>query len=176
MQRSSQLVLAAGAASQFAVTLSILGEAAAFNSSDYKALVCVFLQGGCDYANTVIPFDAVSYAKYAQIRGAASSGSLAVNQSDLTQTLLVPTTSLAEGRQYALNPAMTGMTDLFNRGIAAVQLNVGPLVMPLTRAQYASGNTSQYPIPPKLFSHNDQVNIWQTYATEGATEGWGAAG
>ena len=68
---------------------------------------------------------------------------------------------------------MPGMAQLFNTGKAAVQLNVGPLVVPLTRAQYSSNNRALYPLPPKLFSHNDQQSVWQSSSPEGSTVGWG---
>jgi uncharacterized protein (DUF1501 family) len=87
--------------------------------------------------------------------------------------VLTPTVPLAGGRQYALHPAMPGMAQLFNTGKAAVQLNVGPLVVPLTRAQYSSNNRALYPLPPKLFSHNDQQSVWQSSSPEGSTVGWG---
>lgn len=173
LQRSSSVALA-GVAAPFAVNLAAIGEAAAFNATDYKALVCVFLYGGNDYAHTVVTYDADSHDKYSKIRGVSSGAdSLVIPRADLAATLLKPSTALAGGRQYALHPNMTGLADLFNRGKAAIQLNVGPLVSPLTRAQYQSGNTAKYPIPPKLFSHNDQQSVWQSYAAEGATEGWG---
>ena len=173
LQRSSSLALA-GVAAPFALNLAAIGEAAAFNATDYKALVCIFLFGGSDQAHTVVNFDEVSHAKYAKIRGIDSGqNNLVLSRTDLAGTLLKPTSPLAEGRQYALNPNMPGLASLFNRGKAAVQLNVGPLVAPITRAQYQSGNTAKYPIPPKLFSHNDQQSVWQSYAAEGTTEGWG---
>ncbi|RYF37104.1 MAG: DUF1501 domain-containing protein, partial [Comamonadaceae bacterium] len=130
LRRSGQLALA-GSALPFALNLAAVGEAAAFNATDYKALVCVFLFGGNDYGNTVITYDDASYARYASIRGA-----IAIGRDALAPTVLRPTAALPGGRQYALHPAMAGMTNLFNTGKAAVQLNVGPLVVPLTRAQY----------------------------------------
>ena len=174
LRRSTQLGLA-GTALPFALNLAAMGEAAAFTATDYKALVCVFLYGGNDYANTVITYDDDSYNKYATIRGGSgqSGGGIAIAKADLTATLLNPTTALAAGRQYALHPAMTGLAGLFNAGKAAVQLNVGPLVAPLTRAQYSGSNRALYPLPPKLFSHNDQQSVWQSSSPEGSTVGWG---
>ncbi len=174
LRRSTQLGLA-GTALPFALNLAAMGEAAAFTATDYKALVCVFLYGGNDYANTVITYDDDSYNKYASIRGGSgqSGGGIAIAKADLAATLLNPTTALAAGRQYALHPAMTGLAGLFNAGKAAVQLNVGPLVVPLTRAQYSNSNRTLYPLPPKLFSHNDQQSIWQSSSPEGSTVGWG---
>ncbi|MFN3375220.1 MAG: DUF1501 domain-containing protein [Burkholderiaceae bacterium] len=175
LRRSAQLGLA-GTALPFALNLAAIGEAAAFNATDYRALVCVFLYGGNDYANTVITYDDASYNRYASIRGGGggqTAGGIALAKSDLVGTLLNPTTALPDGRQYALHPSMPGMANLFNTGKAAVLLNVGPLVVPLTRAQYNSADRVRYPLPPKLFSHNDQQSIWQSSSPEGSTVGWG---
>ncbi|MDZ7921290.1 DUF1501 domain-containing protein [Rhodoferax sp.] len=174
LQRAGQLTLA-GTALPTALNLAALGEAAAATATDYKALVCVFLYGGNDYANTVVTFDPASYARYAAVRGGTgeAGGGIALARAELERTLLKPQQALAEGRQYALHPAMTGLADLFNAGQAAVQLNVGPLVVPLTRAQFNSADRKTYPLPPKLFSHNDQQSIWQSSSPEGSTVGWG---
>ncbi|OUM03865.1 DUF1501 domain-containing protein [Variovorax sp. JS1663] len=177
LRRSGQLAMA-GSALPFALNLAAIGEAAAQAAGDdYKALVCVFLFGGNDYANTVITYDDTSYNAYSAIRGGGAgqtAGGVAIAKADLTPTLLTPTTPLADGRQYALHPSMTELATLFNTDAkAAVQLNVGPLVVPLTRAQYNSGNRKLYPVPPKLFSHNDQQSTWQSSSPEGSTVGWG---
>lgn len=68
---------------------------------------------------------------------------------------------------------MTRMANLFNIGKAAIQLNVGPLVVPLTRDNYNSTDHKTYPRPPQLFSHNDQRSIWDSLSPEGAKIGWG---
>jgi uncharacterized protein (DUF1501 family) len=165
-----------GTALPTALNLAAMGEAAAFNATDYKALVCVFLYGGNDYANTVVPYDNTNYDLYSTIRQGGVSrtaGGIALGQAAMTPTLLAPSTALAGGVQYALNPSMTGLAGLFNAGKAAVQLNVGPLVVPLTKAQYSGSDRSTYPLPPKLFSHNDQQSIWQSSSPEGSTIGWG---
>lgn len=182
LKRSGQLALT-GTALPLALNLAAMGEAAAFNSTsgDYKALVCVFLYGGNDYGNTVVPYDNANYDLYSTIRGGGagrSAGGIALAQSALTPTLLnpsaVPTDALGSTtRQFALNPGMTALANLFNSGQAAVQLNVGPLVKPLTRDQYNSSNRVLYPRPPQLFSHNDQQSIWQSSSPEGSTIGWG---
>ena len=164
LRRSAQLALS-GTALPMALNLAAIGEAAAFDATDYKALVCVFLYGANDYANTVVTYDDASYNQYSTIRGGGAgqtAGGIALAKSALTATLLNPTTALAGGRQYALHPAMTGLANLFNSGKAAVQLNVGPLVVPLTKAQYSGSDRTKYPLPPKLFSHNDQQSIWQS--------------
>jgi uncharacterized protein (DUF1501 family) len=175
LRRAGQLAFT-GAALPTALNLAAMGEAAAFNATDYKALVCVFLFGGNDHDNTVVNYDLDSYGRYNTIRGGRpdfSGGGIAIPRADLAATVLNPTTPLPNGRQYALHPAMTGLAGLFNSGSAAVQLNVGPLVVPLTRTQYNNSNRVLYPRPPKLFSHNDQQSVWQTSGVEGTTRGWG---
>jgi uncharacterized protein (DUF1501 family) len=177
LRRSAQLAMT-GAALPLALNLAAMSEAAAFDATDYKALVCVFLYGGNDYANTVITYDDPSYNAYSTIRGGGvgqTAGGIALAKADLAATLLSPTTALADGRQYALHPAMTGLAGLFNGGHAAVQLNVGPLTVPLTRAQYSGVDRKTYPLPPKLFSHNDQQSIWQSSSPEGSRVGWGGS-
>ncbi|VWX59846.1 conserved hypothetical protein [Burkholderiales bacterium 8X] len=175
LRRSGQLAMT-GTALPFALNLASMGEAAAQAASgdDYKALVCVFLFGGNDYANTVVTYDDPSYTAYSTIRVPQASGGVAIAKADLAPTLLVPDTALADGRQYALHPAMTKLAALFNTDKkVAVQLNVGPLVVPLTRATFNNSNKKLYPVPPKLFSHNDQQSTWQSSSPEGSTVGWG---
>lgn len=178
LRRSGQLAMA-GSALPFALNLAAIGEAAAQAApgDDYKALVCVFLFGGNDYANTVVTYDDPSYNAYSAIRGGGAgqtAGGIALAKADLAATLLSPSTALADGRQYALHPAMTALAGLFNTDAKmAVQLNVGPLVVPLTRAQFNNSNKKLYPQPPKLFSHNDQQSTWQSSSPEGSTVGWG---
>ena len=97
MRRMGQLSIA-GVAAPWAVNLAAIGEAAAFNAgSDYKALVCIFLYGGNDNGNTLIPVDAEGYADYAKVRD-----TLATAKSALSATTLKPATALPNGRQYAL--------------------------------------------------------------------------
>lgn len=183
LKRTGQLALS-GTALPLALNLAAIGEAAAFNAvaNDYKALVCVFLYGGNDYGNTVVPYDNASYDLYNTIRGGGTgrmAGGIALGQADMAGTLLaplpadIPVDVLGVSRQFALNPTMTAMAGLFNSGHAAVQLNVGPLVKPLTRAQYNSTDRIANPRPPQLFSHNDQQSIWQSSSPEGSTVGWG---
>ena len=179
LKRSGQLALT-GTALPLALNLAAIGEAAAFDATDYKALVCVFMYGGNDYANTVVTYDNPSYNLYSTVRGGGAgqtAGGIALARADLAATLLnpavVPADVLGQARQYALHPSMTGLAGLFNTGRAAVQLNVGPLVVPMTRVQYSSSNRVLNPLPPQLFSHNDQQSIWQSSSPEGSTVGWG---
>ncbi|PIF73803.1 uncharacterized protein (DUF1501 family) [Variovorax sp. 54] len=177
LRRSGQLAMA-GSALPMALNLALMGDAAAQAAGDdYKALVCVFLYGGNDHANTVVTYDDASYNAYSAIRGGGpgqTAGGIALSKASLAATLLNPTTTLPEGRQYALHPSMSQLATLFNTDAKlAVQLNVGPLVVPLTRAQFTNGNRKLYPLPPSLFSHNDQQSIWQSSSPEGSTIGWG---
>ena len=164
MQRASALSIA-GAATPFVLNLAAIGEAAAATASDYKAIVCVFLYGGNDYANTLIPADSANYALYNAQRSA-----LAYSQSALGPTTLAPTTALAGGRTYALAPELAPLMPIFNAGKMAVVLNVGTLIQPTSKAQY---NAKSVPLPPKLLSHNDQQSFWQSSSAEGAPSGWG---
>ena len=172
LRRAAQLG-ALGAAAPLAMNLAAIGEAAAAETSgedDYKALVCIFLLGGNDHGNTLVPYDVANYGRYVNIRGAIS-----YRREDLAPTLLAPAAGqvLTDHLQYAFAPQLPRFKVLFDRGRMAVQLNVGPLIVPLTRAQYESSNRALYPLPPKLFSHNDQQSIWQADGSEGTTVGWG---
>ncbi len=164
LNRSAALSVA-GAAAPFALSLGAIGEAAAATATDYKALVCVFLNGGNDYANSVIPYDAANYALYQGLRP-----NLAYARSALDATLLNPVTAPAPGRQYALAPELAPLIAPFNAGKLAVMLNLGTLVQPTTKAQYTAKSV---PLPPKLFSHNDQQSYFQSSSPEGANSGWG---
>ena len=130
--------------------------AMASTTSDYKALVCVFLYGGNDANNTLVPFDTAGYGKYANLRGP-----LALAQNQLLQLGSMP--------NFALHPSLTGMQSLINSGAAAAVANVGTLIQPLNRAIYLAGKSS----PTNLFSHSDQQQEWQNAAASGATQtGW----
>ncbi len=164
LQHASALSVA-GVATPWALNLACLGEAAAATASDYKALVCVFLYGGNDYGNTLIPYDQSNYNAYNGLRP-----TMAYARTALASTILTPSTALANGRQYALAPELAPLLPLFDAGQMAVLLNVGTLIQPTTKAQYLAKTV---PLPPKLFSHNDQQSVWQSSAPEGATSGWG---
>ena len=164
LQRAGQLGVA-GIATPWALNMAAMGEAAAFSANDYKALVCVFLYGANDHANTVVPYDAANHARYAAIRTG-----IAIPQASLAATLLNPTTALSDGMQLALAPELAKLMPIFDAGKLAIQLNVGPLIQPTTLAQYKAKSV---PLPPKLFSHNDQQSVWQSSSPEGAVLGWG---
>lgn len=164
LKRSAALGVA-GAATPFVMNLAAIGEAAAAVPGDYKALVCIFLFGGNDYANTLTPYDQASYDLQAGFRGA-----LAHPRATLDATVLNPVTALPGGRRYALAPQLAPLVPLFDQGRLAVALNVGTLIEPTTKDQYRARSVR---LPPKLFSHNDQQSFWQASNPEGATSGWG---
>ncbi len=149
LKRSAALGLA-GVATPFVTSLGAIGEAAAATATDYKAMVCIFLYGGNDYANTLTPYDQPSYDRYL-----AARSNIAHGRDSLAATLLKPSQALADGRQYALAPTMRSLLSLFDGGRLAPILNVGTLVQPTTKAQYQANAVR---LPPKLFSHNDQLH------------------
>lgn len=125
-------------------------------TSDYKALVCVFLYGGNDANNMIVPFDTQGYANYSSIRAG-----LALPQSSLL--------TLNPLQNFALHGSLPEVQSLFNAGNAAIVANVGTLTQPMTRAKYLAGST----VPTNLFSHPDQQEEWQNAAQSGDTStGW----
>lgn len=137
--------------------------AATGSGTDYKALVCVFLYGGNDSNNMIVPFDATDYASYAAVRQGLA----------LPQNTLLPISLLAggDGRQWSLHPAMTGLQTLFAQQRVAILANVGPLVAPVTLDGWNNGTAA---LPPQLFSHSDQTLHWQTsIPDQPPTTGWG---
>jgi uncharacterized protein (DUF1501 family) len=172
-----------GAAAPLALNLSAMGTATAQTAGDYKAIVCLFLFGGNDSMNMVLPTDTASWANYTAIRnqapdpiallaaGTAANAGAAVGTPARLGGVLPITPTNAQGRSFALHPLMGSLQSLFNTDKRlAIVPNVGPLRAPTTKAQYAA---TSHPKPAKLFSHNDQQNTWQSFATEGATKGWG---
>ncbi|MCE3603247.1 DUF1501 domain-containing protein [Massilia sp. P8910] len=168
LQRASALSVA-GVAAPWAINVAAMAEASAATATDYKALVCVFLYGGNDYANTVTPYDAGSHALYQSYRPNFAHSRAALAATALTPTV-APVDSAGFQHQYALAPNLAPLVPLFNDGKLAVMLNVGTLVQPITKLQYTNKSVR---VPPKLFSHNDQQSIFQSSSPEGATSGWG---
>jgi uncharacterized protein (DUF1501 family) len=138
------------------------------NITDYKALVCIFLAGGNDSNNMVMPTTTSEYSNYSAIRTPV----LAIPQSNLLSLKKSDGTDYmdADGHTFGLHPACPELQQLFKDGKLAVLMNAGTLVMPITRAQYQSGGQR----PPQLFSHADQVTQWQTSVPDQpALTGWG---
>lgn len=139
---------------------------------DYKALVCLFLFGGNDSWNMVVPTSTAEYNAYARSRGAGTSSSLAVDRAAL---LPIPQAGALPGdATYGMHPSMSGLRDLFQTGHAAVLANVGPLIRPTTKAQYQAAATTGHALPPQLFSHNDQQDQWHSLRGRAILRsGWG---
>ena len=140
--------------------LNMIHAMAAAPSTGYQALVCIFLFGGNDSNNLLVPNDSAGYANYATIRSTLA----------LPQNSLLPIIAKSGNVPYGLHPNLTNLQGLFNTGQLAVVANVGTLAQPLTRAQFQS-NTGTIPI--NLFSHSDQQGQWQTAQFDGyAPTGW----
>ena len=142
----------------------------AANTSGYKALVCVFLLGGMDNHDVLLPFDQTSYDAFRGVRQTLLSRQGTSRQRSALLEIVPNDTSILGGRQVALPPEMPQMRTLFNQGRVAIVANVGPLIEPTTRALFESGAAR---VPPQLFSHNDQQSVWQSSRPEGAQFGWG---
>jgi uncharacterized protein (DUF1501 family) len=144
----------------FALTNAALASTSA-KFEDYKALVCVFLYGGNDSFNMLVPTDDREYQIYQQVRqGLAYS-----------QNALLPINPLST-QSYSLGMpnAMSAVHDLFGQNKLSIVANTGPLVQPLTKQQAAQDRTL---LPPQLFSHNDQQNQWQSAKLQNsAFTGW----
>lgn len=145
--------------------LSFLGKVNAFAQSappDYKALVCVFLSGGNDSHNMVVPLNGTDYAAYKSARGTLALPDLNGAMVNIVNT---------DGKPYGLNPGLLALQPLWNQGSLAILANAGMLVQPVTRTQFLA---NAVPVPTNLFSHSDQVQQIQTGipSTSGGT-GWG---
>jgi uncharacterized protein (DUF1501 family) len=131
-------------------------------SADYKALVCLFLAGGNDANNLLVPFDPASYAVYAAARG---------NLALVRDELLPLKTRNSIGPALALHGAVPELRELFDGGHLAMLANVGTLVVPTTKEQFKAKSV---PLPGQLFSHNDQQVQWQSSVPDKMfSTGWG---
>ncbi|MDO9091776.1 MAG: DUF1501 domain-containing protein [Rubrivivax sp.] len=193
LRHAGTLGALAGAGAPMAINLLAAGNAAAQSAGDYKALVCIFLFGGNDTYNMVLPTDGhngtgaptpgSSWAAYSSTRnqtpdslalmapGTAPVASAAAG-SPMRLGGVLPISPLnAQGRTLALHPVMGGLQTLFDTDRRlAVLPNIGPLILPTSKAQYSQNSHRK---PASLFSHNDQQNTWQSLGPEGTTQGWG---
>ncbi|MEP7102408.1 MAG: DUF1501 domain-containing protein [Burkholderiales bacterium] len=179
-----------GAAVPFALNLASLNTAVA-QTADYKAIVCLFFYGGNDSSHMVLRTDATSFNEYTRLRSVApesialkAPGTAAVATAALASPdrlggvrAITPkfTAGLAGSAEnspftYALHPSMPEVQSLFATGRLAILANAGPLVQPLTRAEYVA---NVLPRPKALGSHNDQQSTWQALGPEGVKIGWG---
>lgn len=158
-------------------TMSGLGfnNAWAADTGGYKAMVCIFLKGGMDGADTILPYDQASYNQLSNVRsglfGAYNSTSSAStrNRANLLRMNLENAGSFG-GREFAMPQQLAPLHSMFEDGDLAVVGNVGPLIEPTTRA--AMDNNSAI-LPKRLFSHNDQQSTWMSFGVEGVARGWG---
>lgn len=173
MNRRSFLGQSACAGLGLTGMLSTLGTLRLFNATlsaqgvpdgdnDSKAMICLFLYGGNDANNLLIPRDTSAYAAYERDRGILA----------LPRENLLPLNWAGDdGREFGFHPAMAPLHSLFNAGKMAMVCNVGTLVAPITKAEYLSGGAA---VPPYLFSHNDQQVQWQTSVPDSPYKvGWG---
>ena len=121
------------------------------HAADYKALVCIFLYGGNDGLNTIVPSDAARHAQYSGVRGA-----LAIPRDRL---VALP------GTEFGLHPSLAALSAAAAAGHIAPVFNVGPLYAPLTKAQYRATPSGAALKPDGLFSHSDQQVLWETATT-----------
>jgi uncharacterized protein (DUF1501 family) len=135
-------------------------------ASDYKALVCVYLYGGNDANNLVVPMETADYNLYSMGRGGSTNGGIAIPLAELN-----PIKPKTLNQNYGLHPAMTPLKTLFDAGKMAVVCNTGTLMEPMSKAEYAAASKMR---PEQLFSHSDQTQQWQTGISRGiARTGWG---
>jgi uncharacterized protein (DUF1501 family) len=129
-------------------------------TTDYRALVCIFLFGGNDSNNLIVPMDTTRFDQYTNLRKALALGGTALKQ-----------VQAVDGSVYGFHPNATGLQTLFQSQKLAIVANVGSLLQPLTRAQYLA---NQSMAPANLFSHSDQQMQWQTSIARGVSStGWG---
>ena len=168
---ASSLALSSATLGGLSSTLASF-EAMAAPEDEYKALVCVFLLGGMDNHDTLLPYDRLSYQSFAKIRQGLIRQYKGSRDRDRLLPLSPDNASNFGGRQFALPPEMPGIANLFAQGNAAIVGNVGPLIVPATRPEVEQESVA---LPSRLYSHNDQQATWMASAPEGALYGWGGA-
>jgi len=162
-----------GAVSGLASNFASMNAFAQSGADDYKALVCVFLNGGMDGHDTLIPTDRDSSQRYESIRGRLLStydrgpdGAASRRRN----RLLSLEGADVDGRTFGFPEELRPMQELFNQGNMSIVGNVGPLIETLNREQLRNGSRR---VPPRLGSHNDSTSIWMASQPEGASSGWG---
>jgi uncharacterized protein (DUF1501 family) len=165
-------LLAVGATAELNPFGILTRVARAASGTSYKALVCIFMNGGNDGNNLMIPFstDPItgnSYTSYSSVRGGTTPPGIAQPQANLNPL----TVGSAQAQAYALHPNMPKTAALYNAGSVALLANAGPLVQPTTVSEYRSQSV---PLPESLFSHRDQQILWQNGSQFSNTStGWG---
>ncbi len=160
--------VAVGVLPQFGLINAALAQS---TITGYKALVCLYMSGGNDSFNMLIPTNPARHAEYEAARGGIYLGDASALGIPLSPTSgALPAALPLEGVEFGLNPACIGMQNLYNQGRLAFIANVAPLVEPVTRATFNARRR-----PPQLFSHSDQTQLWNigNSASSASTEGWG---
>ena len=153
-------------ASALVSRFSMMSALAQTTGPDYKALVCIYLHGGNDAINTVVPYEQNEYNYYAATRPTIALPRTSATAGAAVLPLAPPITPLANGRAFALHPSMTDLQTLWGSQKLAILCNVGTLTEPLTPTTYRNKSASH---PVSLFDHNLQQNEWQGFGTNG----WG---
>jgi uncharacterized protein (DUF1501 family) len=168
IRQAACAALGTGALSSAIGDLRLINSAVAQSAiTDYKALVCIFLAGGNDANNLIVPTIVSEHADYTAIR----TDVLAIPLSGAPNVAIPLVSDNPDGHDYGLHPACPELATLFGEGKLATIFNTGTLVFPMTRAQYRSGALQR---PPQLFSHSDQVTQWQTSIPDRPPlTGWG---
>ncbi|MEZ5461693.1 DUF1501 domain-containing protein [Dokdonella sp.] len=177
--RQLSCAICAGGASTLLPQLNLISSALAQTTvPGYKALVCVYLAGGNDAWNLLVPYDQARYDVYEESRSgvynaSSNPGGLAIPRNSLSGTQIS-----GAGGSYALHPStidrtgpsQPGLRSLYNQGKLAFVNNIGPLIQPITKAEY---NSTPALRPPQLYSHSDQENLWHIGRTTPSARGWG---
>ena len=174
LSRAAYTGVAASAAAHTIRDLRLINTAMAAQGpvTGYKALVCLFMAGGNDANNMLIPTDTITFEKYTAIRGNMAMPFSSLLKLKTGTSGGAPDYMDSDGHTLALNPGMTKVQQLFAEKKVAIVKNVGTLVRPTTRAQYLAN--SKFYRPPQLFSHSDQVTQWQTSVPDQPpVTGWG---
>ena len=175
------LVASGGAAAlmpQLRMMSTALAAAAPSTLSGYRALVCVYLAGGNDAWNMLVPYDQARYDIYAASRGGVydpntnTAGLALARPNTAAQINAQVITDATDGQQYFLHPSMPEIKSLYAQSQAAFIGNVGTLVRPITKADYNANSTNR---PPQLFSHSDQENLWHVGTAAQSSTGWGGS-
>ena len=171
--RGLQALLAGGAAYALLPQLELMARAFAAEPApgdDYRALVCIFLFGGSDSFNMLIPHETSEYARYLTSRGGVYEATANPLGLGIARDQLL-TVADSQGKTWGLHPACTGMKTLFDAGELAFLANIGPLVEPVTKNDV---NRRLKRLPAYLYSHNDQQRMWMRGHSERASStGWG---
>lgn len=145
-------------------------QAWAAGTSGYKAMVCIYLYGGLDGTDTVLPYDIASHNQLKSIRRDLLNPTRTSRHVENLLKLNPENSDVFEGREFAMPQDLEPLHAMFERGDLAILGNVGSLVEPVNRTQMINGSAI---LPPRLGSHNDHTALWQSMGVEGVNRGWG---